>query len=611
MPPTRHRSRPGDRRPRAACGLPCPPALALIATLLSAPAASALPPAAPARAVAEWEPAHGTLIRWPLGISYALVRELAEDDSVYVLCETPSAENAARTSFQNNGVDLAHCRFLRVGTYSHWTRDWGPHSVFDAGGRLGIADPVFNGYPWVPPTLTGDLPPDDALRPLVPARDPAADPAKGSRGYEEDDAVNAQLAAWLGLPVWSMPAYCTGGNFMTDGHGLGFSTTQMLNENQPLMGEAQFRAYAEQYLGVTGYTFLHGTEDLGIQHVDCWAKLLDEETFLVKRVPSWHEEYPRIELNLQILEGLTNCYGRPYRIVRIDTPPYNGYDVAAYTNSLILNRKVLVPTFGISGDAAALQTYREAMPGYEVLGFSGSTAYPWYYYDALHCRTMAIFDDRMLRVWHRRLDAELPPLAEYRLTALIDDRSEAGLVESSLLAFWRQQGETTWQSVPLTPLAAPDSFEARIPAVIPGTTIEYYLSAEDRSGRRETLPRVAPEGFYSFRVQADPAAVDPSGSRPDRRMEQDLRLSLEPNPARGPTTVILVPRATAPLEVRVCGATGRVVRHLWSGAGRADRELRLAWDGTTDSGARCPAGVYWINARHAAGVTAARLVVLR
>ena len=40
------------------------------------------------RVVAEWEPALGTMIRWPLGIPSNLVVELASDDTLFVLVET-------------------------------------------------------------------------------------------------------------------------------------------------------------------------------------------------------------------------------------------------------------------------------------------------------------------------------------------------------------------------------------------------------------------------------------------------------------------------------------------------------------------------------------------
>ena len=49
--------------------------------------------------------------------------------------------------------------------------------------------------------------------------------------------------------------------------------------------------------------------------------------------------------------------------------------------------------------------------------------------------------------------------------------------------------------------AVPEVFSAAIPA--PGATaVEYFLSAADRSGYREALPRVAPDGFYSFETAA-------------------------------------------------------------------------------------------------------------
>ena len=52
-------------------------------------------------------------------------------------------------------------------------------------------------------------------------------------------------------------------------------------------------------------------------------------------------------------------WGRPYTVVRVYCP-YG----TAYTNSTILNDKVLVPIFGSSWDDDAIQTYQDAMPGY-------------------------------------------------------------------------------------------------------------------------------------------------------------------------------------------------------------------------------------------------------
>ena len=83
--------------------------------------------------------------------------------------------------------------------------------------------------------------------------------------------------------------------------------------------------------------------------------------------------------------------------------------VAAYTNSLILNSKVLVPQYGSINsinDENALNIYREAMPGCEVIGFYNNTGSPWYSEDALHCRTIGIFNPNMLHISHKSIRSE-------------------------------------------------------------------------------------------------------------------------------------------------------------------------------------------------------------
>ncbi|MHC4080320.1 MAG: agmatine deiminase family protein [Planctomycetota bacterium] len=441
--------------------------------------ATALPawaqPAAPVRVCAEWEPAVGTLISWPLGIPQGLVVELAEDDMLFVLVTGPGAESQARATFTGWGIDPAHVEFIHTSVQSHWPRDWGPHQIFDGSGQWAIVDPIFEGYPWVPV---------ECQRLESPG------------GHAGDDAVNIDVAAHFGAPLHALPAYLTGGNFHVDGHAAAFSSCAMVNENEQLWTEPQFLGLAEQYVGIADYHIVDNTENFGIQHIDCWLMVLDEETLLVKRPPTGHEEYDRIEANLQVLDSATTCYGRPYRVIRIDCPPFDGYNVAAYTNAFILNEKVLVPTFGIPGDVQALQTFADAMPGYEVIGFPGA----WYHYDALHCRVRAIFDRHMLRMTHRRLDEQVDPAPDYEITVFIDDRSEAGLMPDELRVYHRQHGETVWNWLLLTPTGEPDTYGAALPGPALGATIEYYVAAADFSGRAETLPRTAPAGFYSFTV---------------------------------------------------------------------------------------------------------------
>ena len=60
------------------------------------------------RVVAEWEPAIGTMIRWPLGIPSNLVVELASDDILYVLVENNFQQNSALNNFNQWGVNTSN-----------------------------------------------------------------------------------------------------------------------------------------------------------------------------------------------------------------------------------------------------------------------------------------------------------------------------------------------------------------------------------------------------------------------------------------------------------------------------------------------------------------------
>jgi agmatine/peptidylarginine deiminase len=446
------------------------------------------------RVCAEWEPALGTLIAWPTGLPQELVVELARDDKLFVLVTGASAQATAATAFAGLGIDPAQVVYITAPVQSWWPRDWGPHQIFDADRVWTVVDPIFQGYPWVAPDC-------------VPISSPG--------GHVGDDMVNAYFARFVGAPDLQLQAYLTGGNFLVDGQGSAFSTCAMVGENNQLMSEGQFLSLVQDTLGIERYYVLDSTENHGIQHIDCWMKVIDEETLLVKRAPVWHEEYERLEANVARLEQELTCYGRPYKIVRIDCPPYNGYDIAAYTNSLILNGKAFVPLFGIPGDARALETFAEVLPGYEVIGFTWGS---WYYYDALHCRTRAVFDPQMLRIAHPKLSGEVPWWPAPAVTALVQDYSGAGLVPGSPVIRWRLQGEADWRTAPLEPTGEPERYAGALPVRRPGLTVEYYLAAESLSGRAETMPATAPAGFYVFTTgeagpQAEPwAEPDPAGA---------------------------------------------------------------------------------------------------
>ena len=482
----------------------------VVLTLALAPGPAARAAERP-RVPAEWEPALGAMVAWPPIVPESLLVEIARDDRLYLLVEDPAGQADAERAMARLRIDPARVQFIvaPAGDARSWPRDWGPFPLFDEEGAFRLARHRFVDYPGATANCDGWLYSERALYFM---------------DFRPDDAATAIVARALGLPTTSLPFALTGGNALVDGHGTAFSTCVMLNENRRAfrMGEDEFYRAVESRLGITRYVVVPNFEWFGIQHIDCLLKPLDEETILVKRLPEGHPDHEPIEAIARDLASRTGPYGRAYRIRRIDTPPYLfGFFVPNYTNSLILNRKILVPLYGIPADEKALATWREIMPGYEVIGFRNDSGYDWNWLDALHCRVRAVWDPGMLYMSHRPIDGRVEPAPSYPVEVLIRDYSRAGLVPEELRLRWRPGGETDWRTVQLDPGSAPHVYGAAIPSPGPGSTIEYYLSSADASGRRETLPRVAPKGYYSFSIlpardaPGKPAPAAPPG--PARR----------------------------------------------------------------------------------------------
>jgi agmatine/peptidylarginine deiminase len=524
------------------------------------------PPSTPVRKVAQWEPVTGVLIRfhYGFGLPYDLIREYAEDLTVYIICIS-SQQAGCTTNLENNGVNMDNVEFITLSTNSMWTRDYGPLGVF-SGGAWGIVDHIYN-----------------RPRPL-------------------DDQVNWDLGTLWGDSVYGTDLIHTGGNFLYDGHGRGFSTDLVWDEN-PGLSAAEIEEAMEDYLGITDYVVLPDISPSGIHHIDCWMKLLNEETILVKQVDPGHADYDDLEANVATLESLTNCYGRPYNIVRVYCGSIAGGGVAAYTNSMILNDKVFVPLYSISTDAAALATYESAMPGYEVHGYVGT----WLSDDAIHCRTMELNDKQMLMVDTNPLQDLEHNTGDYRVSAFIDDLSGAGLVADSLLIHWRLEGEANFDAITLLATADPDSYAAYIPMQADSAEVEYYVSAKDNSGRRSTRPVVAPGAWYSF----DTGGQDLSGFAGGDEVPGGLLLAQNrPNPFGNATRMCFDLFRPGMVEVAVHDVRGRRVALLLDGFLEAGPGW-VEWDGRSALGEPLPSGVYFYTIRSGEQTQTRRMVLLR
>jgi agmatine deiminase len=410
-------------------------------------------PSQPVVALSEFGRMKGVLIRYPFGISYALIKEMSMDAHVITIVSGQSQENTVRNNYAQNGVNLANCQFIHAPTNSYWTRDYGPWFIADGNEKISVINFPYN------------------------------------RPRPNDNAIPTHVANFLGMDIYNMNIIHTGGNYMTDGMGVAASTDLVWSENSSLTPE-QISATMNEFLGTIIYHVVPDPNNTYIDHIDCWAKFLDVDKILIREVPSSHAQYAEIEAAAAYWEQQTSSYGSPYQVFRVYTP-----NNQPYTNSLILNHKVFVPITGSSWDNAALSVYQEAMPGYEILGFTGS----WQSTDALHCRTKEIPDPGLLHIKHKPLWGQHPERQQYAISADIIAHSGSQLFPDSIYIHYSINNGRQYELAQMTNISG-NTFTGFIPTAQTGDVVKYYLSAADLSGREETHPFIGEPDPHTFNI---------------------------------------------------------------------------------------------------------------
>lgn len=304
--------------------------------------------------------------------------------------------------------------------------------------------------------------------------------------------------------------YGDGGNFLTDGHGTFNIATTYDAEHLPsgLMDEFD---YLSQYFGIKKTLNI----PTSFVHVDYFLKLIDEETAIVAFIPNnnydisideyYDHQYYIDQAVISISKQLKSVYGREIKFIPIQNAPTT-YDKeseiilhtskATYTNSLILNKTVLVPQYKIAPfDELAINAYKKAMPGYTIIGincrqyaqFSG----------AIHCLTHEIYAENPIYIKHKWYEGIVTSNAKgYPIN--ITAKSSDGIQEVSL--HWKKSENTEYNSQVMKNLKN-NHFEAIIPSQKSGITINYYIKAKNNNGKVIQKPMVAPNHYYSFIIE--------------------------------------------------------------------------------------------------------------
>lgn len=486
------------------------------------------PPVSEVRTPAEWEEIDGLCVRWEGTWSRSVLREIVrnakEECTVYIVTEN---QNSVISHLNQYGIDQNNIVFVDEPSNSIWFRDYGQWNVYtDDVDSLLWVDWIYN------------------------------------RPRPDDDVVPEALSDLLDIPLYqtSQAPYDlvnTGGNFMVDGFGTAFASELILEENDATNqfgtsnhSEAEVDQIMEEFMGIDRYIKMPTLPYDGIHHIDMHMKLLDEETLLIGEYPAGVADGPQIESNLNyVLNNFNSVFGTQYDIIRIPMPPEGGQypdqngDYRTYTNSVFVNNTILVPTYEEEWDTTALRIYREALPGYNVVGIDCNEIITAS--GAIHCITKAVASDDPLLISHQPLNDMVYTANNYQIDALV--KHSDGISNASI--YWTTDTTQGYSSVQMN-LTNPseDIWTGYIPYQQAGEKVFYYVHAEAANGKQQNRPMPAPQGYWKFKILPEPAGI----------LEIDWNVKLYPNPTLG--EIVVKTGLSIPVNYSVFDALGQTVK---------------------------------------------------
>ena len=291
--------------------------------------------------VSDWQPYHypvlSQLVEKTRGHANLLI--LFNDRNQYD--GKPQLPGLIKQLAKQTNNDFSHVRFLKFNLNTVWLRDFGPLvAETESGGSMAM-----NFF-------------YDTVRPL------------------DDDFPEA----WSKLTNTThnhVPWTLQGGNLSANGYGLAITTTRLFEDNRLYRpgktfqeDEQYVRRRVMKYCNIKELLVLKPLENEATRHVDMFATFLAPNLVLVAQVdPRYDPQNARIlDWNAQYLSQVKLDH-RPLRVERIWIPPRQGEHWTPYTNIILTDKLVLLPTYQSDPPKyvkAAVQTYRKLLPKHQV-----------------------------------------------------------------------------------------------------------------------------------------------------------------------------------------------------------------------------------------------------
>ncbi|WP_189578353.1 agmatine deiminase family protein [Marinobacter zhanjiangensis] len=335
---------------------------------------------------AEWAPQSAVMLTWPHPgtdwfsrleevepVFLAIARAVLQFENLLVSCEhvfraeqlEKELNNWAR---ENDLPGRAHC--VPAPANDTWARDHGPVAVQTSDGTS-LIDFRFNAW-------------------------------GGKFPWEKDNALNRHLAnagCFGDTPLETVDFVLEGGSIESDGQGTVMVTSEclMTPTRNPDYDRAAIEALLGETIGARRVLWLnHGylAGDDTDSHIDTLARFCGPDRICYVRCDDPEDEhYPALAAMEEELRLFRQADGSPYQLVPLPWPEAildaDGERLpATYANFLIINGAVLMPTYNVAQDEAALATCRDLFPDREIIPIPCRTLVEQH--GSLHCVTMQL-----------------------------------------------------------------------------------------------------------------------------------------------------------------------------------------------------------------------------
>jgi agmatine/peptidylarginine deiminase len=378
------------------------------------------------------------------------------------------------------------------------------------------------------------------------------DPGFANYNRPLDDNISIALADSWNMDIVSYGLEFENTNIQYDGLRYLFVGSKIVDDNIPLdEGEIQFRLNSYFSSGIVLFIpTLNHSGGGNLPGIDNYIKLIDFETIAIVEIPDSLPDYNNLEDIAEELSTISNYYGYSYNIIRLKSPPNsNGYypttkdeELRSYTNSIIINNLVIIPSFGMPiFDSSAYYMYKGNMPGYDIKLVDAT--FLSQNFSGLHTITKEIPQPGYLRILHKKVTGAQYYIPDIKINCLVNSGDE---VENMWL-YYKINSDTAYTRKAIQ-MVCPQHF-AVIEDLEITDTVHYYIQAIS-SKSNVTYPLSAPKGNYSF-------WFDVISYNPEKNIDHDYKIV--PNPCNGVFTIQHKGKYDEQLEVSVFNSNGKKV----------------------------------------------------